>query len=102
MLDPARDEFRRMAFAATIAPDREALVYATGSSVRPDISGPGYWVFAPAELANGSVVLVNRGFVPEGQQDPRTHLPPAGRVDLVGALRWPEPRVWFLPNYHPP
>jgi len=101
MLDPATDEFRRMAFAATFAPDREALVYAAGSSVRPDVSGPGYWVFAPAELQGGAVVAVNRGFVPEGQQDPRTHLPPVGRVDLVGALRWPEARGSFVPKDDP-
>jgi surfeit locus 1 family protein len=47
------------------------------------------------------VVAVNRGFVPEGQQDPKTHMPPAGRVDLIGALRWPEPRGWFVPNDDP-
>ena len=100
-LDPDRDEFRRMAFAATIAPDREALVYSSGSSVRPDVSGPGYWVFAPAELASGAVAVVNRGFVPEGQQDRKTHVPPAGRLQLVGALRWPELRGLFAPKDDP-
>lgn len=100
-LDPARDEFRRVAFAATFVPAQEALVYGAGSAFRPDVSGPGYWVFAPAALAGEATVVVNRGFVPEGQQDPRTHVPPAGRVDLVGALRWPEPRSWFVPNDNP-
>jgi surfeit locus 1 family protein len=100
-LDPMDNEFRRVTFAATIVPGREALVYAAGSNIRPDITGVGYWVFAPAELAGGAVVAVNRGFLPEGQQDPSTHMPPAGRVDLVGALRWPEPRGWFVPNDDP-
>ena len=97
-LDPESDEFRRVTFSATIASEREVLVYGSGSSVRPDVSGPGYWVFAPAELAGGAVVVVNRGFLPEGQQDPKTHMPPAGHVDVIGALRWPEPRGWFVPN----
>jgi cytochrome oxidase assembly protein ShyY1 len=97
-LDPAKDEFRRVALAARMTPGREALVYAAGSAVRPDVSGPGYWVFAPAEFAGGATLVVNRGFVPEGQQDPKTHVPPAGRVDLVGALRWPEARSWFMPK----
>src|SRR5437764_1489112 len=64
-LDPANDEFRRVMFAATIASGREALVYAAGSSVRPDITGVGYWAFAPAELTGGAVVVVNRGFLPD-------------------------------------
>jgi surfeit locus 1 family protein len=100
-LSPGSDEFRRVTFPATIASGGEALVYAAGSSVRTDITGPGYWVFAPAELAGGAVVVVNRGFLPEGQQDPKTHMPPAGSVDLIGALRWPEPRGWFVPNDDP-
>jgi surfeit locus 1 family protein len=97
-LSPESDEFQRVTFPATIASGREVLVYGSGSSVRPDVSGPGYWVFAPAESAGGALVVVNRGFLPEGQQDPKTHPPPAGRVDLIGALRWPEPRGWFVPN----
>ena len=98
---PESDEFRRVRFPATIASGSEALVYAAGSSVRPDIKGVGYWVFAPAELASGAVVVVNRGFLPEDQLDPKTHMPPAGPVDLIGALRWPEPRGWFVPNDDP-
>ena len=100
-LSPEIDEFRRVTFLAAIASGGEALVYAAGSSVRTDIAGPGYWVFAPAELAGGAVVVVNRGFLPEDQQDPKTHMPPAGPVDLTGALRWPEPRGWFVPNDDP-
>jgi surfeit locus 1 family protein len=100
-LSSENDEFRRVTFAATFASEREVLVYGSGSSVRPDVSGPGYWVFAPAESAGGAVVVVNRGFVPEGQQDPKTHMPPASPVNLIGALRWPEPRGWFVPNDDP-
>src|SRR5262245_54755397 len=59
-------EFRRVAFEAELRPDQEALVYTVGSPLRTDISGPGYWVFAPARLTDGTTVVINRGFVPEG------------------------------------
>jgi cytochrome oxidase assembly protein ShyY1 len=102
MLDSAADEFRRVTFSATLTPGEEALVYAAGSAFRPDVSGPGYWVFAPARLANGATVLVNRGFVQEGQQhDASAHAPRAGSIAMVGALRWAEPRGWFAPNDTP-
>jgi surfeit locus 1 family protein len=102
-LDPAADEFRRVAFPAEFLPGQEALVYSSGSSLRPDVMGPGYWVFAPARLTGGSVVLVNRGFVPEGRQDPKTRSDgqPAGVVNIVGAMRWPEQRGSFTPRDEP-
>ena len=100
-LDPDQDEFRRVTFAAAFAPNQEALVYGAGSAFRPDVSGPGYWVFAPATLATGATVVVNRGFVPEGQQEANSHAPPQGRVQMVGSLRWPEPRGWFAPKDDP-
>jgi surfeit locus 1 family protein len=91
-LDAAVDEFRRVKFSASFVPSAEALVYAGSSALRSDVSGPGYWVFAPARLTAGGLVVVNRGFVPEGRQDPSTR--PAGEVtgvtNLVGAMRWPE------------
>ena len=72
-LDRDDTEYRRVAFTATFDDSKEALVYAAASAFRPDVSGPGYWVFAPARLADGSVVMVNRGFVPQNRPIP----PPA-------------------------
>jgi surfeit locus 1 family protein len=94
------DEFRRVRFRATFLPDQEALVYTSGSALRSDVSGPGYWMFAPARLADGRTVVVNRGFVPEGRQGQ------LGRRDeqpgeIVGAMRWPEQRGWFMPGGDP-
>jgi surfeit locus 1 family protein len=102
-LDPADEEFRRVKFTATFVPGAEALVYAGSSALRSDVSGPGYWVLAPARLAAGGLVVVNRGFVPEGRQNPATRSPGGinGAVDLVGALRWPEPRGMFSPADEP-
>jgi surfeit locus 1 family protein len=102
-LDPAKDEFRHVAFPAEFLRGEEALVYTSGSLLRPDVSGPGYWVFAPARLTGGSIVLVNRGFVPEGKQDPKTRAAgqPSGVVEVAGTLRWPERRGSFTPPDEP-
>jgi surfeit locus 1 family protein len=102
-LAPAEDEFRRVRVAAEILPDEEALVFTSGSAFRPDVSGPGYWVFAPARLPGGGLVVVDRGFVPEGRQDKatRTAGEVAARVDMVGVMRWPEPPGWFIPQADP-
>jgi surfeit locus 1 family protein len=99
-LTGAADEFRRVTMQGTIEPAGEALVYAVGSAFRPDVSGPGYWVFAPAKLAGGATVVLNRGFVPEGQQQ-AAHEPATGRVSITGALRWPEERGLFAPQDDP-
>jgi surfeit locus 1 family protein len=102
-LDAASDEFRRVAFPAEFLPGQEALVYSSGSSLRPDVSGPGYWVFVPARLIGGSLVIVNRGFVPEGKQNPETRREgePKGIVEIVGVMRWPEQRTQFTPKDEP-
>jgi surfeit locus 1 family protein len=101
-LTAAADEFRRVAFPAEFLAE-EALVYSSGSSLRPDVAGPGYFVFAPARLTGGSIVVINRGFVPEGRQDPKTRAAgqPSGVVDIVGVMRWPEQRGMFVPNDEP-
>jgi surfeit locus 1 family protein len=98
-----RHEFRRVSFPAEFLHEQEALVYTVGSSLRGDVSGPGYWVFTPARLAGGSLLMINRGFVPEDRRDPATRAEgqPAGVVEIAGALRWPEPRGWFTPKDDP-
>ena len=102
-LDPTADEFRHVKFSATFLSESEALVYAGGSALRSDVSGPGYWVLAPARLADGGVVVVNRGFVPEGRQTPATRSADqiTGIVDMVGVMRWPESRGVFSPQDDP-
>jgi surfeit locus 1 family protein len=57
-------------------------------------------VFTPARLADGSIVMIDRGFVPEARKDPKSRAEGqiAGPVEIVGALRWPESRHWFTPN----
>lgn len=93
------EEFRRVAFPAEFLDGEEALVYTAGSPLRPDVKGPGYWVFAPARLPGGSIVIVNRGFVPADRKDPaeRGGGVPHGIVDVVGVMRWPEARGMFTP-----
>lgn len=99
VLDPAFDQYRRVRFVAIFDYSKEALVYATASSFRPDVAGTGYWVMTPARLADGSLVLVNRGFVPEARKDAATRSDgnTAGPLAIVGALRWPEQRYWYTP-----
>ncbi len=60
-------------------------------------------MFTPARLLGGSLVIVNRGFVPEGKQNPDTRKEgqPSGVVDIVGVMRWPEQRGQFTPSDEP-
>jgi len=97
------EEFRRVAFPAEFLDGEEALVYTAGSPFRPDVNGPGYWVFAPARLPGGSIVVINRGFVADDHKDPDTRAEgaPHGIVDVIGVMRWPEVRNSFTPADDP-
>jgi surfeit locus 1 family protein len=97
------DEFRRVRFKAQLLPNEEALVFTSGSAFRPDVSGSGYWVFAPARLAGGGLIVVDRGFVPEGRQNRATRAAGEvdGAIDMVGVMRWPEASGWFMPAPDP-
>lgn len=104
-LDGTNDEYRRVTFSAEFDHKDEALVFAAATGFRPDVdnAGPGYWVFTPARLADGSIVMVNRGFAPDGKQDPKSRLAGqvSGPVEITGAMRWPDARHWFTPADDP-
>jgi surfeit locus 1 family protein len=107
-LTAAADEFRRVRFSAQLVPDEQALVFTSGSTFRPDVSGSGYWVFAPARVFDpahfvGGKIVIDRGFVPEGRQDKttRTEGEVAAVIDMVGVMRWPEQPGWFMPAADP-
>lgn len=55
---------------------------------------PGFWVITPMTLADGTSVLVNRGWIPtvdsDEQQSPAIPAPPAGTVTVTGRLQQSE------------
>src|SRR5262249_10480900 len=66
--------------------------------------GPGYWVMTPLQRDDGSLVYVNRGFVPMDDRAPATRL--AGQVDgettVTGLLRLPESKGWLFSQANDP
>jgi cytochrome oxidase assembly protein ShyY1 len=106
-LTAANDEFRRVSFTATYQSRLDAMVYSSGSAVRPDVSGPGTWAFIPAQLADGETVAINAGFVPNTMQDREmqdravAQLITGKPVALIGYLRFPEAAGMLTPPDNP-
>jgi surfeit locus 1 family protein len=102
-LDRQNNEYRRVTLTVAFDNAKEAFVFAAPSAFRPDVSSPGYWVLTPGRLADGSTVMVNRGFVPESRQDPRSRPEGeiAGPLQIMGAVRWPDGHHWFTPSDEP-
>jgi surfeit locus 1 family protein len=102
-LTASENEYTRVRFPAVFLNGQEALVYTAGSALRTDVKGPGYWVFAPARLDGGSLVIVIRGLVPMDRKDPasRAQGTPHGSIDVIGVMRWPEARNMFTPADNP-
>ena len=116
-LTPAKDEFRRVSFAATYARLPDAMVYSSGSAVRDDVSGPGTWAFLPARLPDRETIVVNTGFVQNTMQDRSQQDRAVGRLvtgqpaTLTGYIRFPESagtltppentarRLWFTRDH---
>lgn len=94
-LSPARDEFRRVSLSGAFE-SPQANVYSSGSALRSDASGLGAFVFAPVRLSSGELVVINRGFVPDGSAP--IGEPPTGPIGLTGYIRFPEKQGWFTPH----
>ncbi len=69
---------------------------AAGPPGSRQLSGFGRWIFQAFKLEDGGVILVNRGFVPEGRLG---QIGPASGPDTIqGFLRAPETRNSFTPQ----
>ena len=89
-------EFRRVSLRADVTANAKPVYLYTGASaLRADVKQPGYFVFAPARLPDGQIVVVNRGYVPID----RKIEPAAGAVDITGYVRWPETPGWFISEH---
>jgi surfeit locus 1 family protein len=68
--------------------------------------GNGFWLLTPLRAADGSIVLINRGFIPASQASRALEfrgdaLNAAGLADVTGLLRISEPRGGFLRHNDP-
>lgn len=88
-------EYLRVKVYGRLLYDKERYLYATD-----DRDGPGWQVITPLLTAGQTIVLVNRGFVPEALKDPakRSAGNPDGEVTVVGLARTSEEPSWFTPK----
>ncbi len=95
--DPSSYEYRRVSLTGTFHHQDEVQVYTVSDL------GPGYWVLTPLQRDDGSLVIVNRGFVPSDKRDPSTRAEGEvpGIVTVVGLMRAPETGGLFLRTNDP-
>lgn len=97
-VNPADDEYRRVTTTGLFDHAKSVLVQAVTER------GAGFWVVTPLRQADGSTVLVNRGFVPVDKRSPEARLASelaAGPVSVTGLLRLTEPGGAFLRANNP-
>ncbi|GJD73206.1 SURF1 family protein [Methylobacterium goesingense] len=96
-LTPEADAYRRVRATGRLRHDRETLVQAV-----TDLGG-GFWVMTPLERADGTILLINRGFVPADRRDPASRPEPGGTgpTTVTGLLRLSEPGGGFLRKNDP-
>ena len=93
-LTSENSEFRRVKLQVEFLARPQAHFYASGSALREDVKSPGYFVFVPAQIPSGQLVVVNVGYAP-GHEYPGK----AGKAEIVGYLRWPESPPWFVSEH---
>ena len=93
----ATDEYRHVRLTGTFLNERETFVQAVTTL------GAGFWIMTPLQMADGVIVLINRGFVPPERRDPASRL--AGQINqettITGLLRLTEPKGGFLRSNDP-
>ncbi|MDQ0470407.1 SURF1 family protein [Labrys wisconsinensis] len=98
-LDRTQTEYRHVALSGTFRHQDEVHVFTDLPDAKGPARGIGYWVLTPLVQDDGSIVLINRGFVPKGREDPATRPEGqvGGRAAVTGLMRWSEERNLFTP-----
>ncbi|OYW57185.1 MAG: hypothetical protein B7Y80_12850 [Hyphomicrobium sp. 32-62-53] len=89
-------EYTRVTARGRFVHDKELYLYAPSST-----QGPGFHVVTPFVLAGTErVLLINRGFVPEGMRDPaaRAEGQVSGETTVTGLVRQPGTQARFVPE----
>lgn len=97
-----RDEYRRVRATGVFLHQDETPVHGLMSAQRGQ-PVQGYYVLTPLRLGDGSIVIVNRGFVPSELRDParRPEAQASGEVTVTGLMRAPERPNFFIPGNDP-
>ncbi len=102
-LDLGAREYQPVTVAGRFDNSHEIHVLYTLTEPKGPVGGLGYFVMTPLTTTDGWIVYVNRGFVPLAKADPATR--PEGQVEgettVVGPLRQPGYRSWFMPADNP-
>jgi surfeit locus 1 family protein len=91
-------DYARVKVEGRLRNDHELYFYAPDERL-----GPGYHVLTPLAQADGSIVFVNRGFVPDDKKEPakRQAGQLSGDVSIVGLVRTPAKPGPFTPANEP-
>jgi surfeit locus 1 family protein len=92
-VNAANDEYRHVAARGVWLNDKSARVQAVTEL------GAGYWLMTPLKLADGSVVLVNRGFIAPARKLPVAT--PEGEQSVTGLMRMSQAGGAFLRDNDP-
>lgn len=98
-LDPEEADYRHVSLAGEFLPG-SAYYYTSLGPAKGPINGPGYLVYAPFRTADGWVVMINRGFIPQGLDEKgmaEVSASPAGIQEIAGLLRKSEAPNWTTP-----
>ena len=91
-------EFRQLDLTGRFLHDKE--IFLTGRTYE---GNAGFHVVTPFELADGRLILINRGWVSEGYKDPakRAFSRVDGPTTVAGILRKPGQKGYFVPENEP-
>ncbi len=89
-------EYQRVTLRGTFMNANEVAIYA------PTDWGPGYWILTPLRRDDNTVVMINRGLVPEEFKDPATRTAPQSEQTITGLLRISESKGWLFSRDNDP
>lgn len=90
------DEYRRVSLSGHYLNDQTVEIYT------PSDYGPGDWILTPLARDDGTVVMINRGVVPEDRAKADDYDRPEGPVTVVGLLRMSEDHRWLFAQENDP
>ncbi len=84
------DEYRRVRLTGQFLQGADVLIYT------PSDYGPADWVLTPLQRDDGSLVMINRGLVPDDLARAGAYAAQTGNVTVTGLLRISEDKGWLF------